>query len=73
MSISDESLDFPVSDIDEMFGQFILNFKSKGVADGSDFGLSMCKDIVEGHRGRIGANRKLMGGIAVIFSLPLAS
>ncbi len=73
LSVSDESEDFPVADIDELFGRFVQSYKDRGASDESDFGLALCKDVVEGHRGRIWANQKLMGGLVFGFSLPLNS
>lgn len=64
--------EIPTNEIERMFDKFFRGASSAG-SRGVGLGLSICRGFVEAHHGRIQAERREQGGVAVTFWLPLES
>jgi two-component system sensor histidine kinase KdpD len=72
VSVEDEGPGLPPGDEDALFGKFQRG-APEGAVGGVGLGLAICRAIVKLHRGRIWADRRLKGGAAFRFSIPLES
>lgn len=68
--IANRGKEIPEQDLERVFDKFFRSATAGG-ARGVGLGLSICKGFVEAHHGRIWAERRLHGGTAMVFSLPL--
>jgi two-component system sensor histidine kinase KdpD len=71
VSVEDEGPGLPPGDEDMLFGKFQRGVPESAVG-GVGLGLAICRAIVTLHGGRIWADRRLKGGAAFRFTLPLA-
>jgi K+-sensing histidine kinase KdpD len=69
VSISDRGRGVPLEDVDRVFGKF-QRLAESGSPDGLGLGLSICKEFVEAHRGRIWLETNPEGGTIARFILP---
>ena len=64
----------PMADLEQLFDRFYRGEKSRSRAKGgAGLGLAICRNIVEGHEGRIVARPSPLGGVWVRASLPLSA
>jgi len=72
ISISDQGMGIPKSELEDIFNQFIQSSKTKNGSGGTGLGLSICKNIVGAHRGRIWAENNENKGATFHFLIPIA-
>lgn len=73
ISIRDEGIGIPPDELDEIFTPFYQSSKTKTGAGGVGLGLYIAKQIIEAHRGKIGAQNNSGGcGANMFFTLPKA-
>lgn len=73
VSLSDEGIGIPEDEIDTVFDKFIQSSKTKTGAGGTGLGLAICKEIIEGHGGRIWAANNEGRGATFTYTIPLSS
>ncbi len=71
-TIDDEGVGIPEDELAVVFDKFIQSTKTKTGAGGTGLGLAICKEVIEGHSGRIWAENNSKHGARFIFELPLA-
>jgi two-component system, sensor histidine kinase ChiS len=72
ITIEDEGTSIPESDLEEIFSPFIQSGEIKAQVSGAGLGLSICKNIITGHNGKIWANNNKNGkGVNISFTLPI--
>ena len=70
--IKDQGFGISEEDIDKIFDRFYrVDDDRVKQAPGVGLGLSICKEIVEAHGGRIWAESKIGHGSSIFFSLPI--
>jgi len=69
ITIQDTGLGIPEDSIPHLFEKFFRVREHEGKASGTGLGLSICKQIVQGHNGRIEVKSKM--GIGTFFSIHL--
>ena len=72
LTISDNGPGIPQRDLPHIFDQFYRADASRGVQTGSGLGLSIARQLVSLHGGKIWIHNNSGGGISVNISLPLA-
>jgi len=70
VSIKDEGLGIPESELDFIFDRFTQSSKTKTGAGGTGLGLAICKEIIQAHNGKIWAENNPEGGATFSFMLP---
>ncbi|MBT3260325.1 MAG: hypothetical protein HN580_26370 [Deltaproteobacteria bacterium] len=70
VSVQDEGLGIPDSELESVFDKFVQSSKTKTGAGGTGLGLSICKEIIEDHRGQIWAENNKEGGATFRLLLP---
>ena len=70
VSVVDRGVGVPEGDLDRVFHKFHRLAESSS-PDGLGLGLSICKEFVEAHRGRIALERNPEGGTIARFVLPI--
>jgi len=70
LSIYDQGIGVPPTELESIFEPFIQSTRTKSGAGGTGLGLSICKKIIKGHRGRIWAANHPEGGAVFSFLLP---
>ena len=68
--IQDTGLGIPDESVPHLFEKFYRVREHEGKATGTGLGLSICKQIVQGHNGRIEVKSKMGVGTAFTVSLP---
>ena len=68
--VRDEGVGIPEDELDSIFDKFIQSSKTKSGAGGTGLGLAICKEIVEGHHGRIWVENIPDGGAMFSFVIP---
>jgi len=69
--VEDEGVGIPKDELADVFDKFVQSSKTKTGAGGTGLGLAICKEIIEGHGGRIWAENRPDGGTAFTCLLPL--
>jgi two-component system phosphate regulon sensor histidine kinase PhoR len=69
ITIQDTGLGIPDDSIPHLFEKFYRVREHEGKASGTGLGLSICKQIVQGHNGRIEVKSKM--GVGTSFSVHL--
>ena len=69
ITIQDTGLGIPEDSIQHLFEKFFRVREHEGKASGTGLGLSICKQIVQGHNGRIEVKSKM--GVGTSFSIHL--
>ncbi len=69
--IRDEGVGIPDNEFDSVFDKFIQSTKTKSGAGGTGLGLAICKEIIEGHHGRIWAENAPNGGAVFSIIIPV--
>ncbi|MDP4127234.1 MAG: ATP-binding protein, partial [Bacillota bacterium] len=70
IAVADRGTRIPETDLSKVFDKF-YRLSSPLQVSGSGLGLSICKGIVEAHNGEIWAENNELGGVTIIFNLPL--
>jgi signal transduction histidine kinase len=70
-SIQDEGLAVPASELQDIFGAFVVSSKTKTPSGGRGVGLALCKKSIEVHNGKIWAESDGIKGAAFKFMIPL--
>jgi two-component system sensor histidine kinase KdpD len=70
VSVEDAGPGLPPGDPEQLFAKFHRG-KTEGAIGGAGLGLAICRAVVRLHGGRIWAERRLEGGAAFHFTLPL--
>lgn len=75
VSVKDTGVGIPGDKLDKVFGKFFQVHETRGNARkaGTGLGLTITKEIVEAHGGRIWVESRLNAGADFIFTLPVAS
>lgn len=71
VSIKDEGVGIPETELDSVFDKFIQSSKTKTNAGGTGLGLAICKEIIELHQGKIWAESNADQGATFSFILPV--
>lgn len=71
VSISDQGIGIPDSELTIIFDPFIQSTRTKTQAGGTGLGLAICKEIIEAHRGKIWAENNIDKGSTFHFIIPL--
>ncbi len=71
VSIKDEGVGIPDTELDSVFDKFIQSSKTKTNAGGTGLGLAICKEIIELHQGKIWAESNTEQGVTFSFILPV--
>jgi K+-sensing histidine kinase KdpD len=72
ISIQDTGMGIPEDSIPHLFQKFYRVREHEGKASGTGLGLSICKQIVQGHNGRIEVKSKMSVGTSFTIFLPRA-
>ncbi|MBL8484819.1 MAG: PAS domain-containing sensor histidine kinase [Rhodocyclaceae bacterium] len=70
LTVSDEGVGIPEAELDSVFDKFVQSSKTRTGAGGTGLGLAICREIVQGHHGRIHAQNRPGGGAQFIVELP---
>lgn len=71
-SISDSGVGVPDNELEYIFDKFVQSSKTSTGAGGTGLGLAICKEIIEGHNGKIWVkNNPDDGGATFSFIIPL--
>jgi signal transduction histidine kinase len=68
--VADRGPGVPEDELDAIFDKFIQSSKTRTGAGGTGLGLAICREIVQGHHGRIWAENRPGGGAVLTFTLP---
>lgn len=71
LSMSDQGIGIPESELKTIFDKFIQSSKTKTSAGGTGLGLSICQEIINAHHGKMWAENITKGGSVFHFILPL--
>lgn len=71
ITIKDEGMGIPESELDIVFNKFIQSSKTKTGAGGTGLGLTITKTIIEAHHGAIRAQNNALKGASFMITLPL--
>jgi histidine kinase len=71
LTVSDDGLGIPQGDLSHVFEQFYRADASRGQSSGSGLGLSIARELVQLHGGKIWIVNNSGGGAAVNIALPL--
>lgn len=71
-SIKDEGLGIPDAELNSVFDRFVQSSKTKTGAGGTGLGLTICRDIIDAHGGRVWAENNPEKGSAFKVLLPCA-
>jgi two-component system, OmpR family, sensor histidine kinase KdpD len=70
ITVANRGTCIPEADLSKVFDKF-YRLSSPLQVSGTGLGLSICKGIIEAHNGEIWAVNNELGGVTIIFSLPL--
>ncbi|MCP4756768.1 MAG: PAS domain S-box protein [Proteobacteria bacterium] len=68
--VSDQGVGIPEDELESIFDKFIQSSKTKTGAGGTGLGLTICREIVNAHQGKIWAENNSEGGATFAFVLP---
>ena len=71
LSIADSGIGIPAEDLPHLFEKFYRSANGEPTASGTGLGLSICKQIVEGHQGKILVDSVLGKGSTFTISIPV--
>jgi signal transduction histidine kinase len=69
VSVRDQGVGIPENELGSIFDHFIQSSRTGTGGGGTGLGLSICREIVEHHQGRIWAGNNPAGGAFVTFVL----
>ena len=70
VSVEDEGPGIPADELESVFEKFVQASHSKSGAGGTGLGLTICREIVQAHRGRIWAENAAERGARFVFEFP---
>jgi signal transduction histidine kinase len=70
IAVQDTGLGIPEDSVPHLFQKFYRVREHEGKASGTGLGLSICKQIIQGHAGRIEVKSKMGEGTSFTFFLP---
>jgi len=70
-SINDSGIGIPENELKTVFDKFIQSSKTNSGAGGTGLGLAICREIIEGHDGKIWAESKDGEGTNIKFIIPI--
>jgi signal transduction histidine kinase len=70
VSVCDQGLGIPETELEAVFDKFVQSSKTKTGAGGTGLGLAICKEIVFAHKGRIWVENRKTGGAIFSFEIP---
>jgi PAS domain S-box-containing protein len=70
VSVEDTGVGIPAEELECVFESFVQSSRTRSNAGGTGLGLPICREIVEGHGGRIWAEVRSGGGSRLVFVLP---
>ncbi|MFQ5471247.1 MAG: sensor histidine kinase [Gammaproteobacteria bacterium] len=70
IAISDQGVGIPDDELELIFDKFEQSTKTRTQAGETGLGLSICKNIIDEHRGTIHAENNQDGGATFTFVLP---
>jgi signal transduction histidine kinase len=70
VSVADRGPGVPGNELETIFDKFIQSSKTRTGAGGTGLGLAICREIIQGHQGRIWAENRAGGGAILTFALP---
>jgi len=73
ITITDNGSGIATADLPHVFNRFFTGSKSRTSGSGSGLGLSIAKEIVECHNGRVWVTSKPEEGTRFYLSLPLSN
>ena len=73
LSVRDEGPGIPPDEIEAVFDKFVQSSKTKSNHGGTGLGLAICREIVNGHQGRIWVENNEGAGCVFFVELPLGS
>ena len=73
IAVRDEGPGIPHDEVEAIFGRYYRGSRSQESVPGTGMGLSIARDIVTAHGGRIWANNRPDKGAEFIFTLPIAA
>jgi two-component system sensor histidine kinase ChiS len=71
ITIKDEGISIPENELVEIFTPFTQSSNTKDKINGAGLGLAICKNIIEGHNGKIWARNNPKKGVSINFTLPI--
>lgn len=69
LTVDDDGPGIPADDVERVFQPFVT---TKAPGEGTGLGLALCRKLVEGHGGTIGAEASPLGGARLRVTLPAA-
>ena len=72
LTVTDFGVGIPEQELDAVFDKFVQSSKTKNGAGGTGLGLAICKEIIDGHGGRIWVEPNPVGGARFTFMIPTA-
>ena len=69
--VSDQGPGIPALELDEVFDKFYQSSSNRNQPGSTGLGLSVCREIIELHRGRIWAESNPRQGTSILFEIPL--
>ena len=69
--VSDQGPGIPALELDEVFDKFYQSSSNRNQPGSTGLGLSVCREIIELHQGRIWAESNPRQGISILFEIPL--
>jgi signal transduction histidine kinase len=70
--VSDEGTGIPEAEMDGVFDKFVQSSKTKTGAGGTGLGLTICREIIQGHNGNIWAENIIPKGAKFLALLPFS-
>jgi PAS domain S-box-containing protein len=70
VKVSDQGLGIPENELETIFDKFTQSSRTKTGAGGTGLGLTICKEIINAHEGKIWAVNNAKGGATFSFMLP---
>ena len=70
ITVTDEGIGIPDSELDLVFDKFAQSSKTDNGAGGTGLGLAICSEIIEKHHGKIWAENNTGDGATFVFEIP---
>lgn len=70
-SVINQGVGVPSEELESIFDKFVQSSRTRTGAGGTGLGLSICKEIIEGHSGKVWAESDSKGKTTLSFALPL--
>jgi Na+/proline symporter/signal transduction histidine kinase len=70
VTVTDEGVGIPKDELEEIFCAFVESTRTKTGAGGTGLGLSLCREILDAHKGKIWAENNRDKGASFYFLLP---